>query len=175
MLPCTTALFFRGTRRSAVGGKFGHVIAHDERNIAPVAPEYREACRIGAECRSPFAVRGDGVGRDIGPTSHDLLFERLLLAEGGGRKERKPQAGDCTQAQNAKTIGGGGRQAWPGWGPPVLLVAPEEHVGFIFFTTKPNPASYGPSSLSPLACRHAARQPNAEIIFSKGSFIVPTL
>src|SRR5262249_15970580 len=97
-------VLFRGTRRSAVGGEFGDNIAHDERNIAPVAPEYREARRIRAECRSPFAIRGNGVGRDIGPTCHDLLFERLLLAEGGTRKDRKPQARDCTQTQNAKTI-----------------------------------------------------------------------
>src|SRR5262245_60076323 len=104
-LYCSFVLF-RGTRRSAVGSELGDVIAHDERNIAPVASEYREACWIGAERRSPFAVRGDGVGRDIGPTSHDLLFERLLLAEGGARKERKPQARDRTETQNARTIHG---------------------------------------------------------------------
>src|SRR5262249_27613370 len=96
-------VLFRGTCRSAVGGELRHVIAHDERNIAPVAPEYREACRLASTRRIPLAVGRDGVGRDIGPTSYDLLFERLLLAEGGARKERWPHARDGTQTQNRKT------------------------------------------------------------------------
>src|SRR5262249_6682921 len=109
-------------------------------SISPGGVENQDATRIGTKILPLGAVWGDDIGRDERPSADELVFEGLLLAEGGARKERKPQACDRTQTQKAKTIHGflllnrgRGTPGPAGYGPPVLLVAPEEHVGFLFF------------------------------------------
>src|SRR5262249_10903476 len=93
--------------------------------------------RIRAEPLQLAAIRVGLLPRDQGPGSNKLILEGLLLTDCAAGQQGEAQRSDRRNTEKMMSVhgvapSGERRQAHLGMGPYFCLVAPEEHLDFIF-------------------------------------------